>query len=75
MLWLNVDKPDRKCTLHEADCRKRLTAETELKGIGELKKDGGWFSFENVEAAKTYSETEWPTYDFVERPGCCRGRR
>lgn len=42
MFLVNVDKPTRTCTIHKEGCRYVLKNETPLKGIGELKDDGGW---------------------------------
>ncbi|ODA39420.1 hypothetical protein [Desulfosporosinus sp. BG] len=44
MIWLDVDKPTHKCTLHtDGSCtywqKKR---ETKFKGLGKLKYDGGY---------------------------------
>jgi len=59
-VWVNVDKPTKKCTVHGEGCiYERRKAETPLKGIQHLKRDGGWLAFDKLEEAKSYCEHEW----------------
>lgn len=59
-VWVNVDRPTAKEMLHAEHCRYvRDKHETELKGIGELKRDGGWLPFESLdEARKAYPSAQ-----------------
>jgi hypothetical protein len=68
MVWLNVDKPTKKCTLHMNDsCTYLLKkSETPYKGIGNLKRDGGWLSFADPKLASLYHQSNLPEYDFAE---------
>ena len=56
MIWVNVDKPTKKLTIHtDPSCEYVLNKrETNCKGIEEMKRDGGWVSFDNLEKAKYY---------------------
>jgi len=73
MFWVNVDKPDNKtCTIHSEGCGHILKSETPYKGIGELKRDGGWFCFASLEEAENYYQREWrPKGYIIRRGGCC----
>lgn len=44
MVWMNIDKPIKKCTIHQdSSCTYvKNKKETQYKGIEELKRDGGW---------------------------------
>ena len=63
-VWLNIDKPTKKCTLHTEDCCAWVIRqeETPLKGWGSLRRDGGWLSFNDAAQAREYSRTEYPNY-------------
>lgn len=53
--WLNVDFPTSVAVLHMSKCRHTDDiAATGLKGIGRLKRDGGWVPFESREEAENY---------------------
>ncbi len=68
MFWVNVDEPDnRKCTIHREECRYVLRSETPYKGIGRLKRDGGWFPFPSLEEAENHCKREWETKGFIVR--------
>ena len=43
IVWVNIDKPTKKCTIHTNDrCQYVINKkETSLKGIENLKTDGG----------------------------------
>ncbi len=44
--WLNVDTPTKRCVIHRGACGYALAKrETPYKGIGRLKRDGGWLHF------------------------------
>lgn len=66
MVWLNVDKPLRICTLHtDNSCTYWIKKhETGYKGLGHLKRDGGWLSFINEKEAVIYQESNFPEYQF-----------
>lgn len=63
MVWLNVDIT--RLTLHREDCRYAIEhKETPFKGDGELKRDGGWLSFPEVQEAKRYHQRHFPGRHF-----------
>ena len=65
--WMNIDKPKKRCTVHSEVCRySREKSETSLKGIGTIKRDGGWMPFISIEEARTYFDENWysPGYTF-----------
>ena len=68
MVWLNIDKPTKKCTLHmNSNCTYlQEKGETEYKGIGNLKRDGGWLSFADPKLAKQYHQSTLPDYEFID---------
>jgi len=68
MIWLNVDKLTRRCTLHtDGSCpywQKRR--KTQLKGLGRLKHEGGWLNFFSTEQAMLYYQNNFPDYEFID---------
>lgn len=58
MFWLNIDLPTQTATLHRGDCIHAEPKATDLKGINEMKADGGWFSFESVGEAMRFHKTK-----------------
>jgi hypothetical protein len=67
MFWVNVDKPTGTCTIHKEGCGYVLKNESPLKGIGELKDDGGWVSFPSIDEAKNYCQKEWEAKGYIVR--------
>lgn len=68
MVWMKVDKLTKKCTIH-ADTQCKMLSERkekDFKGIGELKRDGGWLFFDNVREAKEYYLSNFDNYKLVE---------
>ena len=70
MTWLNVDKPTKKCTIHDdPNCEYVVAmAATSNKGIGQLRADGGWLDFPTVAAAAQHARASWSNYDTTQ---CC----
>ena len=68
MVWLNVDIPTEKITLHaDPNCYYVQTkGETSLKGLGNLKIDGGWLSLSSKEDVRVYCQSNFPQYKFTE---------
>ena len=71
LIILNVDKPDAKITSHDLNCKwvKKAKA-TSLKGVGSLKRDGGWMIFTEVADAREFCEDRFPRYK-VKTCGTC----
>lgn len=58
--WVNVDIPT-KSFLHVEGCRFEVNKkETLLKGIEEIKKDGGWISFPSLSEAEKFFKQKYP---------------
>lgn len=62
--WLNIDYPTNIVRLHREECRWCKPSETPLKGVGVMKQDGGWLSFNSykeahIEFKKNYSNMNW----------------
>ena len=67
MIWMNVDKPTRKCTVHLSECRfVKGKKDTPYKGDGILKRDGGWLCFDSIGSAIKHYEREHPHYLLVD---------
>lgn len=67
MIWLNIDKPTRKCTLHaNSQCTHLLKKkETMYKGLGRLKRDGGWLYFGSTRVAVLYFQGNLSGYELI----------
>ncbi len=54
MFWLDVDSTTKTATLHRGECIHIVPKATNLKGVNELKEDGGWFSFNSIGEAMRF---------------------
>jgi hypothetical protein len=64
---MNVDKPAHTCTVHQEGCAyAKSKSETPSKGIGKLKEDGGWLSFETREAAHQLVFKNWNQFSIID---------
>lgn len=75
MFWMNVDKVFKKCVIHREACPwvdwVRNEGKPEFKGIGELKRDGGWLAFDSVREAENRWREEWEPKGYImSRDGC-----
>lgn len=53
--WLNIDIPTRNWRLHKDNCRRsRGKYKTALKGVGNLRRDGGWLEFKTEQERKDF---------------------
>jgi hypothetical protein len=71
-MLLNIDRPNRKATLHTEGCvfvPKPLG--TAYKPIGELGRDGGWFTVESAHEAEALAAEVFPAARFAECESCC----
>jgi len=70
MVWANIDIPTRTFTIHrDAGCRHVFEkGETPLKGLGELKRDGGWIQFEKFLQAHEFWFENFGGFKLVQ---CC----
>ncbi|MCR2820053.1 hypothetical protein [Lederbergia panacisoli] len=65
-VWMNIDKPTKKCTIHTNCSYLDKKSETKYKGILELKRDGGWLKFDSKNEAKKYHLNNCGTYSLIE---------
>jgi hypothetical protein len=57
LFWMNIDIPTRNCRLHKDTCKwARGKYSTPLKGVGELRRDGGWLKFDTIASAQNFLE-------------------
>lgn len=66
MVWLNVDKPTKKCTVHrDENCRHvlRWSGGTGLKGGGFESTDGGWLEFATEAELRAWVSQNRPNFD------------
>ena len=68
MAWLDVDIPIKLCTYHSDEGCKYVLEKEEMKhkGVGEIKKDGGWVHFESLMAANRYHDEKYPEFAFFQ---------
>lgn len=70
MIWANIDIPTKSFTIHhDAGCRHVFErGETPLKGLDELKRDGGWIQFETFLQAHDFWSENFGGFRLVQ---CC----
>jgi hypothetical protein len=68
VVFVNIDKPTQRCTIHTNKTCGFLQNRyaTPLKGIGVLKKNGGWLSFDGIVVARKFCKAEFGTYTLIE---------
>ena len=56
--WINIDRPTKVARVHRpGGCvYERNKAETPHKGVGSLKRDGGWLEFPSMTCAKEHCD-------------------
>ncbi len=72
--WMNIDRPSRRCQLHRSDCdHVQSKYATPLKGVGELRSDGGWLGFGSIPEAFSYFDRNYREleYDRLEKCQVC----
>lgn len=62
-MWVNIDKPTKKVTLHEERCLYVPTEDSEYKKIGRFGRDGGWFKFKNREEILRFYEENFSDFE------------
>ncbi len=69
--WLNVDIVTKTATLHALGCTHEIDKrDTEYKGIGRLKRDGGWLGFTTRDDADRHARANLQGYK-VKTCGLC----
>jgi hypothetical protein len=61
-MWLNIDKPTKKVTLHGDTCTYIPTSDSKYKKLNGLLRDGGWLHFVNREQALIHQEENYSDY-------------
>ncbi len=73
--WLNIDLPTSDAKLHVKSCRHVAAIDpTPLKGVGKLKRDGGWMVFETEQEAEDFVHNEIRPNVAFNRCQDCSGR-
>lgn len=62
-MWLNVDIPTKKVTIHEDDCRYIPKGDSKYKKLNGLLRDGGWLNYKNREEALLEYEHNYREYE------------
>ncbi|WP_312474752.1 hypothetical protein [Neobacillus sp.] len=60
-IWINIDIPTKKFTIHHKCIYTDKMSETSYKGIGTLKRDGGWLKADTVKQLKIYLRKGMPS--------------
>ncbi|WP_102027757.1 hypothetical protein [Salirhabdus sp. Marseille-P4669] len=68
-VWVNIDIPTRKFTIHTECTYTKNMKETEYKGIERLKRDGGWVSFKSKDAAIKCHNQKFEDYSVTSHCG------
>ncbi|GEL77833.1 hypothetical protein [Tenuibacillus multivorans] len=64
-VWVNIDVPTQRFTLHRECMHTNRMCETPYKGIGKLKRDGGWIRFRNIDVAVKRQEEDYNQFELV----------
>ena len=67
MAWLNIDLPLETCTYHGGQGCPYVfeKSETNLKGLEDIKRDGGWKEFPNYLAAWRFHNENFGRFKFI----------
>ncbi|SKA14657.1 hypothetical protein [Novilysobacter spongiicola] len=64
-MLLNIDRPLRSATLHADDCNRiPKPVGTQYKPVGELGRDGGWFTVADERQARAVAHAEFERGEF-----------
>ena len=63
LFWANIDVPTQMFTVHRSDCIYKPKI-SQYKGVNKIERSGGWMSFEDVQAAKTFFDKEYSSFYF-----------
>lgn len=70
-MLLNIDKPLRSATLHADDCtRIPNPVGTVHKPVGELGRDGGWFTVSDERLAQALARDQFERGEFIRCQFC-----
>jgi hypothetical protein len=69
--WMNIDRPSKRCQLHRSDCNHvQSKFATPLKGVGELRSEGGWLEFGSIPDAIAYFDRNYRKLEFDRLEKC-----
>ena len=58
MFWLNIDKGTGVWKLHKETCQHCIPHGTALKGVNNMKSDGGWFQIKSYQSAYKFFQSD-----------------
>ncbi len=58
MFWLNADKSTGAWKLHMDSCRFCKPVDTKVKGLNQMKNNGGWFKYDSYQIAFKFYQSE-----------------
>jgi hypothetical protein len=64
-IWINIDVPTKKFTLHHHCQFTEKIKETPYKGVKTLKRDDGWLEVDNMNAAENLFDNSYSQFAFV----------
>ena len=70
-VWVNLNRILKRCTIHiDPDCIYVINKrETQYKGIGKLKRNGGWIDFPDIESAQLFCK-EFESKGYTKKIHC-----
>lgn len=68
MVWVNIDIPTKQYVIHAVHSCHYVSRQSEspYKGINELKRDGGWVSFDSKSNALSRHGKQFSDYELIE---------
>ena len=68
MAWINVDIPIKQIVYHANDECSSVSGreETQYRGVGEIKRDGGWLQFSDLSEVIKYHKEKYPDFAFLQ---------
>jgi hypothetical protein len=64
-VFINIDIPTKKFTIHHQCVYTNKMKETSFKGIGQLKRDGGLLQIGGLKEAENLFEERYRDYTFI----------
>jgi hypothetical protein len=65
LIWINIDLPTKRFTIHHNCTYTDKMKETPFKGVGTLKRDGGWLKVGSISEADNLFENSYSHFAFV----------
>jgi hypothetical protein len=64
-VFINIDIPTKKFTIHHQCAYTKKLKETPLKGVGQLKRDGGWLQIDGLKKAESLFEESYMDFTLI----------